>query len=117
MQYFYIFCFMIFSALFVLGAVIMPLLLSPRSKGPKRTTTYESGEETIGSAWVQFTVTYYLFALIFLAFDVEAVFLLPPAVIYRDFPGLTGLVEIAVFVGILALGLVYAWSKGVFKWR
>ena len=108
---------MIFSALFVLGAVIAPLLLSPRSKGPKRNATYESGEETIGSAWVQFTITYYLFALIFLAFDVEAVFLLPPADIYRDLPGLTALVEIAMFVGILALGLVYAWSKGVFKWR
>ena len=117
MQYFYIFCFMVISAIFVLGAVIVPLLLSPHSKGLKRTTTYESGEETIGSAWVQFTITYYLFALIFLVFDVEAVFLLPPAVVYRTFPGLAGLVEVAIFVGILALGLVYAWSKGVFKWR
>ncbi len=117
MQYFYVFCFMILSAAFVLGAVLVPLLLSPRSKGPKRNTTYESGEQTIGSAWVQFPITYYLFALIFLAFDVEAVFLLPPAVIYREFIGLTALVEIFVFVAILALGLVYAWSKGVFKWR
>jgi NADH-quinone oxidoreductase subunit A len=117
MQYFYVFCFMVISALFVLAAVIMPILLSPRSKGPKRNTTYESGEQTIGSAWVQFTITYYLFALIFLAFDVEAVFLLPPAVIYRDFPGLAGMIEVVIFVGILGLGLVYAWSKGVFRWR
>ena len=108
---------MIISALFVLGAVIAPLLLSPRSKGVKRTTTYESGEEPIGTAWVQFTITYYLFALIFLAFDVEAVFLLPPTVVYREFPGLAGMLEVLLFVGVLALGLVYAWCKGVFRWR
>ena len=116
-DYFYVFCFMVVSAVFVLAATLMPYLFAPKSNGPKTLETYESGEYTLGTAWIPFHIAYYLFALVFLAFDVEVVFLFPAALAYKPFLGLTELFEVAIFVGILGFALQYAWKKGVFQWR
>jgi len=99
----------------VLG-LIVAWLLSPKKPNPIKTSTYECGVETIGEAWVQFKAQYYLFALIFVVFDIETVFLYPWAVAYHRL-GLFALVEAAIFVLILFAGLLYAWRKGALEWQ
>ncbi len=91
-------------------------LISPRSFNPQKGEPYECGIPTRGESMAQFKVGYYLFAILFLMFDVECVFLFPWAVIMRDL-GSQALLSIAVFFGILVLGLVYAWRKGVLEWK
>lgn len=100
-----------------LGAVllVLPRWLAPSRGSPLKGSPYECGERPIGEPWVRFRVGYYIFALAFVVFDVEAVFLYPWAVVMRDL-GLFGLVEMAIFIGILVLGLAYAWRKGVLTW-
>ena len=111
-----------FVAVFALIALSFPVmamsmawLFRPHRAGPIKTSTYECGLETTGDAWVQFKVQYYLFALVFLVFDLETVYLFPWAVAYNRLP-LFALVEMALFVLVLATGLVYAWRKGALKW-
>jgi NADH:ubiquinone oxidoreductase subunit 3 (subunit A) len=89
-----------------------------KAKGGRsiRRSTYECGMETIGTAWVQIRVSFYLFAILFVVFDVETVFLYPWAVAYRQL-GLFALVEMLIFVAILMMGLVYAWRKGALEWK
>ncbi len=91
-------------------------LISPRSFNPQKGEAYECGIPTRGESMSQFKVGYYLFAILFLMFDVECVFLFPWAVIMRDL-GAKGLISIAVFFSILVLGLVYAWRKGALEWK
>lgn len=109
-------------AVLTLVAFTVPLLglgmswaLRPHRPGPIKQTTYECGLETIGDSWMQFKVQYYLYALIFVLFDVETVFLYPWAVAYLGLP-IFALVEMAIFLGILAIGLIYAWRKGALEW-
>lgn len=116
-DYFTVFCFLAISAAFVVVATTMPYLINPKTKDQKSRVTYESGEYSLGTTWVQFHIAYYLFALIFLAFDVEVVYLFPAALAYRDVIGWRPLIEIFLFVGILAFAIHYAWRKGVFSWR
>ena len=92
------------------------LLLSPKSLNFQKGDPYECGLPTHGTSWMQFRVGYYLYAILFLMFDVETVFLYPWAVRMRDL-GLDGLVCIAVFFSIIVLGLVYAWRKGALEWK
>ncbi len=117
LDYFWVFAFMVISLLFAGVAVLLPFLLAPKSAGVTRESTYESGMNTIGSAWIQFNVLYYLYALVFLVFDVEVIFLFPLAVAFRNIPGMLVLVEVVIFIGILTLALVYAIRKGVFRWK
>ncbi|MDK2971414.1 MAG: NAD(P)H-quinone oxidoreductase subunit 3 [Candidatus Sumerlaeota bacterium] len=99
-----------------LAPVIIPLLISPRSRGLKTGETYECGMDTIGSAWVRFGISFYLFALIFVAFEVDVLYLLPVVLVYDDGTyAWRDLVEVSLFVGILSLGILYAWHKGVFR--
>ncbi|MCM1068209.1 MAG: NADH-quinone oxidoreductase subunit A [Muribaculaceae bacterium] len=91
-------------------------LISPRSFNPQKGEAYECGIPTRGESMSQFKVGYYLFAILFLMFDVETVFLFPWAVRMREL-GVDGLLCIAVFFGILVLGLVYAWRKGALEWK
>jgi NADH-quinone oxidoreductase subunit A len=116
-DYSYVLVFLLVGVLFGMAFTTFPYLLTPRSRGKKTFSTYESGEDTIGSAWVQFDVIYYLFALIFIAFDVEVVFLFPVMISYGSHPALSDLLKIFVFLGILALALAYAWRKGIFRWK
>ena len=91
-------------------------LISPRSFNKQKGEAYECGIPTRGRSWMQFKVGYYLFAILFLMFDVEAVFLFPWAVIVREV-GVMGLVNVIFFIVILALGLAYAWKKGALEWK
>jgi NADH:ubiquinone oxidoreductase subunit 3 (subunit A) len=116
-DYLYVLAFLAVGIGFGVVFTNLPLILTPRSRGKKTTSTYESGEDTIGSAWVQFDVIYYLFALIFIAFDVEVVFLFPVLKNYSVLPELKDLIKIVLFIVILFLGLAYAWRKGIFKWK
>ena len=91
-------------------------LISPKSFNPQKGEPYECGIPTRGESMSQFRVGYYLFAILFLMFDVETVFLYPWAVEMRSM-GTAGLISIAVFFSILVLGLVYAWRKGALEWK
>ena len=90
-------------------------LLRPDRKQAQKYIAYESGADPVGSMWSQSQVRYYIFALLFVMFDVEAVFIFPWATQLELF-GVFGLVEMFIFIFILVLGLVYAWRKGVLKW-
>ena len=99
---------------------ILSHLLAPRRTRAmdKRTLqAIECGMEPIGATWIRYGVVYYLYALIFVAFSVDVLFLFPVATIYRESPGWLGLLEVLLFIGILALVIVYAWVKGVFTWK
>ena len=90
--------------------------ISPRSYNPQKGEAYECGIPTRGKSWMQFKVGYYLFAILFLMFDVETVFLFPWAVVVQDL-GIYGLVSIVFFLVVLVLGLAYAWKKGALEWK
>jgi NADH:ubiquinone oxidoreductase subunit 3 (subunit A) len=111
-----------FLGIFLLVALALPIIglilawfLRPKKPNAIKNATYECGMETIGDTWVQFKAQYYIFALIFVVFDVEAVFIFPWAVAY-DRLGLYALVEMVLFILILVGGLLYAWRKGALEW-
>jgi NADH:ubiquinone oxidoreductase subunit 3 (subunit A) len=116
----------LFAALFFLGgcafvlfslfvADLLNTLFLRKRKAASKLVTYESGETPIGSAWVQYPLAFYIFALLFVAFDVDIVFLLSWAVIFHQLSWF-GFIEILFFIAVLAIGLVYAWRKGVIRW-
>ncbi|MFQ6001618.1 MAG: NADH-quinone oxidoreductase subunit A [Anaerolineae bacterium] len=107
--------FLIAAILFPLAALFMAFMMRPKRPGPIKESTYECGLETIGETWVRFRVQYYIYALVFVIFDIETVFLYPWAVAYNQL-GLFALVEMFIFLGILVGGLLYAWRKGVLEW-
>lgn len=107
--------FLIVGALIPAAAIIVAAILSPRKPNPIKESTYECGIETVGENWVQFKAQYYIFALVFLVFDVETVFLFPWAITLNRL-GLFAVVEGIIFIGILVVGLVYAWRKGMLEW-
>ena len=115
MNYIFVLGFMGLAVLVVLGGLLLSHRLTPQNPGGMKDEPYECGEQTIGISWVQFNVGYYLFGLLFLVFDVEAAFLFPWAVVFRDV-GLIALLEVGLFVAILLLGLLYAWKRGALKW-
>ena len=113
------------GVLFVLGALIASWLVRPHRPNPEKLTTYESGEDPVGSAWPQFNMRFYIVALIFLLFEVELIFLFPWATIFArkelmaETNGAWGwfsLVEMILFIVVLALGLAYAWINGYLEW-
>jgi NADH-quinone oxidoreductase subunit A len=95
--------------------IVLGWLLGPRKPNPVKLDTYECGIETVGDTWVQFKVQYYIFALVFVVFDVEMVFLFPWAVAYGTL-GLFAFVEVLVFIVLLAVALLYVWRKGALEW-
>ena len=113
--------FLVVAVLFALSMVIIPILLRfakivPSRPNPTKNSIFECGVETIGKTWVQFNFHYYFYALIFLALDVLVVFLYPWAVQLRAL-GASSLVTIAVLVGIILVGYLYAWKKKVLEWK
>ena len=100
---------------FVASVLVLARLISPSRRSSTKAQNYETGETTVTDPWRPFPVRYYVFALLFLIFDVETAFLFPWAVIYRDL-GIYGFVEMVIFVVILGVGLGYAWKKGALKW-
>jgi len=107
---------MIGLGLLLAGAFLgLGFLVRPDRPQPEKYLTYESGVDPVGSGWTQSQIRYYVFALLFVLFDVEAVFIFPWATRLEVY-GLFGLIEMAIFVFVLSLGLVYAWRKGVLRW-
>ncbi|MEL7350571.1 MAG: NAD(P)H-quinone oxidoreductase subunit 3 [Cyanobacteria bacterium P01_A01_bin.116] len=113
--YEYFLGFLLISSFVPVIALAAAKLLRPSSAGPASRTTYESGCEPIGGAWIQFNVRYYMYGLVFLIFDIETVFLYPWAVAFHSL-GLLAFFEALIFIGILVIGLVYAWRKGALEW-
>ena len=109
-------------AALALAAVVVPLLpillarfVAPRKPGLTKQEPYECGVGSSGDPWTQFRVQYYLYAIAFVVFDVEVLFLYPWAVVFKEV-GMAGFVAMAVFVLVLALGLIYAWQRGALEW-
>ncbi len=110
-------------AVFTLVAIVLataPLflanLVAPKKPGASKQAPYECGLESQGEPWVQFHVQYYLYALLFVIFDVEVVFIYPWAVVWKGL-GPVAFLEMVLFVAILGVGLAYAWRKGVLEWE
>ncbi len=97
------------------GGILASKAIAKTSSNKAKGEPYECGVPTTGTSWIQFNVGYYLFALIFLVFDVELVFMYPWAVAVKSV-GIVALVEIIIFMFILFMGLLYAWKKGALKW-
>jgi NADH-quinone oxidoreductase subunit A len=98
-------------------AILVPALLGPKHPNPAKSAPYESGKMPIGPARRRFSVQYYLYAVLFILFDVALVFLYPWAAVLKDLsPPLVGLLEAGVFLSILVLGLIYVWRKGGLEW-
>ena len=115
LSYFYVFAFFVVAAVFVFLLLSVARLIAPRKATVEKLRTYESGEEPIGQAWGRYPTHFYVFALLFVVFDVEVIFLFPWAVLFLTL-GWYGLVEMTIFIVILALGLLYAWKKKVLRW-
>ena len=113
--YDYFLGFLLISAAVPILALTTNKIISPKSKAGERQLTYESGMEPIGGAWIQFNIRYYMFALVFVVFDVETVFLYPWAVAFHKL-GLLAFIEALVFIAILVVALAYAWRKGALEW-
>jgi NADH-quinone oxidoreductase subunit A len=114
--YVYVGLFILLVVGFVATTLALARIIAPSSRSSReKRNVYETGEVTVTDPWRPFPVRYYVFALLFLIFDVEAAFLFPWAVIYRSL-GLYGFVEMVIFVLILGVGLAYAWKKGALEW-
>lgn len=111
----YIALFLAVGAVVPIGAIVAAWVVGPKKPNPIKQTTYECGIETVGPAWVQFKAQYYIFALVFLVFDVETVFLYPWAVKLGQL-GMFAVIEGIIFILILIVGLVYTWRKGMLEW-
>ena len=108
--------FFLVGAIFVGGVLVLSRYVAPRSYNPQKGEPYESGIPTKGITWLQFNVGYYLFAILFLVFDVETVFIFPWAVVMKE-SGMVAFIEIVIFFFILGLGLLYAWKKHALIWE
>ncbi len=109
--------FLVVSVAFTLVPVLIAYILAPRTKGEKTLNTYECGIEPYGSAWIRYSLSYYIYALIFIAFDVDVLYLFPVALSYARGERVYEFYALLSFVLILALAIIYAWGKGVFTWK
>lgn len=116
MESYHLLTLFITAGVLVGGAILFSYWVAPGKPGLVKSEPYECGIPTEGPTWIQFRVGYYLFAIIYLIFDVETVFLYPWAVVMREV-GLTAFVEILIFLTVLGLGLVYAWKKKALIWE
>ena len=107
--------FIILGVVFVIVTLMIARLIRPHRPSDAKLASYECGEQPVGSAWIQYNPRFYIFALLFVIFDVEVIFLFPWAVAYKSL-GVFALVEMLIFIGILLIGLIWAWKKGVLKW-
>jgi NADH-quinone oxidoreductase subunit A len=114
-NYIFIGLLLVGSVGFALAPLIIVAIVAPRKKSLAKSDIYECGVRTTGETWVRFRIQYYIYALMFVVFDIETVFLYPWAVSYAGL-GAFALYEMLVFLVILFVGLVYAWCKGVLRW-
>ena len=111
----YVGLFFLIGAIIPGAAIVTAAVLGPKRPNPVKMETYECGIETVGDSWVQFKAQYYVFALVFLIFDVETVFLFPWAVKLGQL-GMFAVIEGIIFILILIVGLVYTWRKEMLEW-
>ena len=114
-EWLFIGVFLLLAPLFPSIALLIPRIIAPRKSNPIKVQTYECGIETVGDTYVRIKIQYYIFALVFLIFDIEVVFLYPWAVALDALP-LFAVLEGVLFILILVAGLVYAWRKGALEW-
>jgi NADH-quinone oxidoreductase subunit A len=115
----YVFVFALGGLAFALGPFILVYFLAPRwtRNTVGKTGQYiECGMDPIGDAWIRYSAVYYLYALVFVAFAVDILYLIPVALVYGRQFAIRDFVELVIFVGILSLVIIYAWKKGVFEW-
>lgn len=103
------------AVIMVIGGSVIALIVAPRTNNKQKGEPYECGVLTRGTSWLPFKAGYYMFAILFLMFDVETIYLFPWAVVMDEL-GTQGLITAAMFLVILALGLAYAWKKGALEW-
>ena len=115
-EWIFIGIFLLLAPIFPILALLIPRVIAPKKPNLIKQQPYECGIETVGDSRVQFKVQYYIYALVFLIFDVELIFLFPWAAAYNQIP-LFAVVEGILFIAILAGGLVYAWRKGILDWQ
>jgi NADH-quinone oxidoreductase subunit A len=111
-----IFVTLAFAGIIALAIFTIATLLGPKNPTPEKLTTYESGSQSTGAKHVKLSVKFYLTAILFVVFDIEAVFLYPWAVLFRPL-GWVGLAEMLVFLAILTIALIYCWKKGALEWE
>jgi NAD(P)H-quinone oxidoreductase subunit 3 len=116
-QYRFVLVFLGLGLVFGVLSVLVPQFIAPRGRnGHDALKTYESGIIPERGAWRQFSLAYYLYALLYLAVAVDVIYLFPVAMVFRSMHGWQVLVEVLVFVGIIAVAVVYSWRTGVFRW-
>ncbi len=115
-HYLFIGAFILFAIVFPLLPVIVAKFVAPKKPSAIKNATYECGLEADGDAWIQFRVQYYIYALIFVIFDVETIFIYPWAVAFKNL-GFFAFVEMVIFIAILGMGLLYAWKKNLLEWE
>ncbi|MFW6005239.1 MAG: NADH-quinone oxidoreductase subunit A [Desulfonatronovibrionaceae bacterium] len=108
--------FFISGVLFAVGPFILSMLIAPKTRSPELAMPYECGMEPYGSAWVKFGINYYFYALLFLAFDVDVLYLFPVATYYAEAQGPVPFIKLLIFIVILFASVLYFWKKGVFTW-
>ncbi len=111
----YVGVFAIIGVILAIVPLVVVWILAPQKDLPQKRITYESGVIPFGQAWAQFNVRYYLFALAFVVFDVEVIYIYPWAVVFKSL-GSIAFYEMLAFVAVLLIGLLYAWSKGALEW-
>jgi NADH-quinone oxidoreductase subunit A len=111
-----VFIFLAVGVLFGVGGIVTSFLIHPRRSSDLKHVPYECGVDTIGPTWVQFKTSYFLYALLFVIFDVETIYLYPWAVKFKSL-GLFAFIEMIIFLFILIIGLWYAWKEGALEWK
>lgn len=114
-RYFPILLFVFIALAFGVGTLIISYFVQPKYPEPEKLSTYECGSEPFSDARMPFPVRYYIFAMLFVIFDVEVIFLYPWAIVFNKI-GLIGLVEMLIFIGLFLVAYVYAWRKGALEW-
>ncbi|MDP9132632.1 MAG: NADH-quinone oxidoreductase subunit A [Nitrospirota bacterium] len=114
-RYFPILLFVFIALTFGVGTLLISYFVQPKYPEPEKLSTYECGSEPFSDARMPFPVRYYIFAMLFVIFDVEVIFLYPWAIVFNKI-GLIGLVEMLIFIGLFLVAYVYAWRKGALEW-
>jgi NADH-quinone oxidoreductase subunit A len=114
-RYFPVFLFITIALAFGVGTLVVSYLVQPRFPETEKLSPYECGSEPFSDARAPFPVRYYIFAMLFVIFDIEVIFLYPWAIVFSDI-GLIGLIEMMIFIGLFVVAYVYAWKKGALEW-
>ena len=114
-HYLFIGCFTLFAIVFPLLPIVLAKFVAPKKPSASKNATYECGVEAEGDSWIQFKIQYYIFAIIFVIFDIETIFIYPWAVSFKQL-GLFGFIEMIIFRAILGVGLLWAWRKKALEW-